>query len=406
MTIELPLSSIQINRDARQRRELTGVEELADSISRRGLLHPIIIDENNTLIAGERRFRAHQLLGLPTIRCSRLSDLSDHDRVAIELEENIKRQDISWDDRVRAVQQYHELRKLEEPSWSHEETARELGISEGHVTQQIRVAKELAKGTPLVTQADCLSKAIGITNRLAQRREATVLEQIHGDADADRNPIRCKDFIEWANTYDGPRFNFIHCDFPYGIGASHHVQGAANSLGGYSDTPEDYWNLCKAFNRHLDGIVAEHAHLIFWFSPRYYNETKKFLEEDWIVNPYPLIWTKGNVGALPWPDRGPRNTYEMAFFAYRGDAKIIRAVPNHFASLPIRDTHMSEKSQNMLEHFFRMFVDSTTSMLDPTCGSGSALRAARACGATRLLGLERDPEFASDAVRKYQNEGH
>jgi hypothetical protein len=48
----------------------------------------------------------------------------------------------------------------------------------------------------------------------------------------------------------------------------------------------------------------------------------------------------------------------------------------------------------MLEEFFRMFVDGTTSMLDPTCGSGGALKAAMSLDAADVLGLEKDKEFA------------
>ena len=35
-----------------------------------------------------------------------------------------------------------------------------------------------------------------------------------------------------------------------------------------------------------------------------------------------------------------------------------------------------------------------SSVFDPTCGSGTALRAAESLGATRVLGLERDSGFA------------
>jgi hypothetical protein len=51
----------------------------------------------------------------------------------------------------------------------------------------------------------------------------------------------------------------------------------------------------------------------------------------------------------------------------------------------------------MLERFFGMFVDSNTLMLDPTAGSGGALRAAEVLGARLVIGLERDPEFAGRA---------
>jgi predicted RNA methylase len=53
----------------------------------------------------------------------------------------------------------------------------------------------------------------------------------------------------------------------------------------------------------------------------------------------------------------------------------------------------------MLEHFLQMFIDSHSSFLDPTCGSGSSLRAAEHLGAQRILGLELDIDYC-EAARK------
>jgi DNA modification methylase len=61
--------------------------------------------------------------------------------------------------------------------------------------------------------------------------------------------------------------------------------------------------------------------------------------------------------------------------------------------------HAHEKSQDALEYFFEMVVDGNTAILDPTCGSGSALRAAKRLGAKQMLGLEINKEFADDALR-------
>jgi DNA modification methylase len=61
------------------------------------------------------------------------------------------------------------------------------------------------------------------------------------------------------------------------------------------------------------------------------------------------------------------------------------------------DSRGTPQREPMLRHFFRMFVDDSTSMLDPTCGSGTALRAANELDAAHVLGLEINPEFAEDA---------
>jgi predicted RNA methylase len=57
----------------------------------------------------------------------------------------------------------------------------------------------------------------------------------------------------------------------------------------------------------------------------------------------------------------------------------------------------------MLKHFFEMFVDEHTSVFDPTCGSGAALRAAEALGANRVLGIEADWERCEIARKALQD---
>ena len=408
MTIEaLATSSIIVDRADRQRRELKNIPELADSIARLGLIHPIVVDENNKLIAGERRFRAHQHLGLPTILARRFSDLTEHDRVALELEENIKREDITWDERCRAVQRYHDMRKSDVPDWSHDNTANELGLSRAHISKLLLVAGELERGNTMIAEAPKFSTAVGIVQRQQARAAASAVHEFReaqGIAVKKiKAPILVADFNEWAATYTGPRFNFLHCDFPYGINAGSFDQGSAATHGGYADDPEVYWRLLDTLAAHQDKFLHPVCHLMFWFSPKWWTEThQRLTAAGWTLAPYPLIWHKSDgAGILPDPQRGPRHAYEMAFFGYRGDAKIIRAKSNLVSAPTTRDTHMSEKSQEMLAQFFSMIVDTNTAMLDPTCGSGSALRAAATLGA-QTLGLERDEEFARRAILKYQ----
>src|SRR5690606_15860787 len=104
-----------------------------------------------------------------------------------------------------------------------------------------------------------------------------------------------------------------------------------------------YWRLVDTLGASMRNVVAESAHLIFWFSMDYYADTKVALEGmGWSVNPFPLIWFKSdNSGILPDPSRGPRRVYETAFLASRGDRKIIQAVSNVFAAPVVKRIHMS-----------------------------------------------------------------
>lgn len=72
------------------------IAELANSIASEGLLQPIVVrplegGKGYELIAGERRWRAHQKLGLRTI-AARVMDASDSSSAVISLIENIQRQ--------------------------------------------------------------------------------------------------------------------------------------------------------------------------------------------------------------------------------------------------------------------------------------------------------------------------
>lgn len=65
---------------------------------------------------------------------------------------------------------------------------------------------------------------------------------------------------------------------------------------------------------------------------------------------------------------------------------------------------MNEKNQDMLRHFMRLCVDEYSIVLDPTCGSGNAVKAAQSLGAASVLGIERDTEFYNRAVESFGKE--
>lgn len=403
--ISIAIGDIIINRAERQRRDLPELSVLADSISRLGLIHPIVITRDMVLVAGECRLEATRSLGWSHINCQYVDDLEPSVARAIELEENVKREKLEWLDEVEAVLEYHELRLSEDSEWTQERTANALGFKINSVTERMLVAREARTGNKMVTGAPRLSTAIGIVRRAESRKDDEALAALGprtkiSPETSIPDSILCADFNEWAGTYVGPRFNFIHCDFPYGINANKFNQGSASAHGGYSDTEQDYWRLVTTLVANEDRLFGESAHIMFWFSMDYYTETLAFFEKhsSFRLATKPLIWTKSdNVGILPDPERGPRQIYETCLFGSRGDRKIVRPTSNSVAFPSQRDEHMSIKPEGMLAQFFRMFVDTNTIMLDPTCGSGGALRAGETLNASHVVGLEANPDFAARA---------
>lgn len=422
----LPTDSILVDREARQRSTLPELEELAASIANIGLIQPIVVDRStNLLIAGERRFTAiRDILNWSHINVQWVEDLTPEQLQLIELEENVKRVPLHWKDKCVAIAQYHNLCAQRDGAWTADKTATSLGISPKEVSARRMVYRALCDGEPLVVAADKYSVARGIMERKTSRAQdgetaliAAALAPTASPTEApDTSPsdtppsevegpgsclIHHADFGEWYSTYTGPKFNFIHCDFPYGVGADGHHQGASDKFGGYDDSPDVYWHLLAQLEQlQTEDFVAESAHLMFWFSMEYYAPTRRRLRDlGWTVNRFPLVWFRSdNSGIMPDPQRGGRRTYETAFHCTRGDRRVVQPVSMLYPSPNSKSIHMSEKPLPVLAHFFRMFVDESTIALDPTCGSGNAVAQALLSGASSAIGVERDETFATDAI--------
>ena len=406
-----PVDKIWVDRDTRQRKELVKIPELARSIADNGLIHPPVIQRDGKLIVGERRWTAVKSLGWTHIPVQFVDELNEVELHAIEYEENVGRVDLPWQEQCLAVERYHQLRAQQNPTWTAEDTATALGMSNSVVSEYRAVAQEIDRGNARVSEAPKLSTAREIVRRDTARKKASAIAEVVSTilpkAEERRVPLINENFHEWAAAYTGTPFNFIHCDFPYGVGMHKSDQGAGASYGTYTDSPDVYWQLLKTLGDSMSNVVAESAHLMFWFSMDYYTETKSLLSQmGWKVNPFPLIWVKSdNTGILPDASRQPRRIYETAFIASRGDRLLATAVSNAY-SHPGREKsiHMNEKPVPMLRHFFRMFVDTYSRVLDPTCGSGNALKAAQALEAPTVLGIEQNEEFFNRAKEAYYDD--
>lgn len=95
---ELPLGEITPNPwQPRRVFQEAKLSELAESIREAGLMQPIVVrrvENGYQIIAGERRWRAHKMLGLNAIKAM-VTECSDADMAVLALVENISRDDLS-----------------------------------------------------------------------------------------------------------------------------------------------------------------------------------------------------------------------------------------------------------------------------------------------------------------------
>lgn len=97
----------------RVRDEYGNMEALAESIQEHGLLHPIVVDSDYNLIAGCRRLLACERIGLKEIEAKVLEDISEKELRILELEENIRRKDLTPLERSKNLVELAEIKEQE-----------------------------------------------------------------------------------------------------------------------------------------------------------------------------------------------------------------------------------------------------------------------------------------------------
>jgi DNA modification methylase len=369
-----------------------------------------------------------------------------------EFEENAKRTDLTWQEQALAILHYHDARCALDPEWTLQATADAMNISsDSRVSCAVQVARALQAGNEKVAAAPNVSSAYNIISRERGRLLDTELSQLFDVTtpvpapSAAPSPVAIStesavggggeyathiatgettpqsstptpettiiqgDFTEWAPSYTGRKFNFLHCDFPYGVGHNDTEQGGSERWGSYADSEDVYWGLCEVLRDNLPKILFSSAHIMFWFSMNHYQRTVNFFSAipHLVVQPFPLIWLKSDgKGIAPDVERQPRRVYETALLMSYGDRRLVKLKNNCYSGPCTKEIHISEKPEPMLRYFFEMFVDDLSEVLDPTCGSGTSIRAAESLKAKRTFGLELNPEYAKsaqDALRFSRN---
>src|ERR671925_1672936 len=135
---EIPLDLIQPNaRQPRRTFDHARLAELAESIRTRGVLQPIVVTPlaggSFELVAGERRLRAAQMVGLETIPAL-VRDTDDWERLDLALAENMARVDLNPVEEARACAML-----VDDLGITKQEVGRRVGRSRVAISNLIRL---------------------------------------------------------------------------------------------------------------------------------------------------------------------------------------------------------------------------------------------------------------------------
>ena len=428
----IALDSIVISPD-RQRKHFdpAKMHEFSDGIYKRGLLHAIIlrqVGDDLILVAGERRLRAISDLAalgqsihydgddvpLGMIPYTLFSDLDPLAAEEAELEENLHRENLTWQERASAVSRIAALRGKQAiaagaPPPRVAEIALEVrGSSEG--INQETTRRELIVSKHLNNPAVRAAKSVDEAFKVLRKEEAATKYRELGTSvgrtfTSDVHTVLNEDSLAWLQAADPETFDVILTDPPYGMGADEFGDsgGLAEGAHGYVDDYETFMRAATAIAFEGFRLTKPQAHAYVFCDPDKFSQLKALMvEAGWNVFRTPLIWYKKTGMRAPWPEQGPQRKYETILYAVKGKRAILKMAGDVLDFPP--DANLGHAAQKPVALFQELLSRSCLpgdAVLDPFCGTGPLLAAAHAlkCRATVI---ERDVASYGIAVKRLE----
>ena len=189
--IFLPARTIATNPDQpRQVFKEAALEELASSIAKHGILQPLSVrrvGNSYQLIAGERRLRAAQKVGLTEIPCIVMT-MDQQESAVAAMVENLQRQDLDFIEEARGIARLMELGHL-----SQEQAAQMLGRSQSSIANKLRLLKHSREVLEALRQAELTERHARALLRLPT--EALKMTAIGEIARQKMNVARAEQYI-------------------------------------------------------------------------------------------------------------------------------------------------------------------------------------------------------------------
>ena len=134
---KLKITEVEPNRNQpRKTFDEEGIEELAESIKRYGVIQPIIVvkkDDYYEIVAGERRWRASKKAGLKEIPAI-IREGTDRHNKEVALIENIQREDLNAYEKALGIKEL-----MDNYSLTQQEVAEILGKSRSGIANTVRI---------------------------------------------------------------------------------------------------------------------------------------------------------------------------------------------------------------------------------------------------------------------------
>jgi len=430
---KIPVAKIALGDRARQ--DYGDINELQEDLKENGQIQPIAVFEGlapwlegkkntegkeYTLIGGARRLLAAAQLGWIEIDAKVFTgEISKYRLNVLELSENLKRKDFSFDEELALKKKIHELfieryGKKESPKsgdpdevgWSKRDTAKFLNESPGGLSEELALADALEK-IPELKKAKNKSEA----KRMFQQLQEDILTKElqkrleEGKAKTTIPEDRRKELLDayiLGDTYElfaqvpEKSADIIVCDPPYGIDLAS-IRKEDRTVDLKIGSSEEYTEYITKILQLCHRALKDDRWLILWFGIQWVSETLKALKDvGFKLGPVPFGWWTKNNGRTHFPDRYLANRVDAFIYASKGEARIHKTNHNIFdyAVQSKSRFHKTEKPVALCREILHTFAEPTQLLIVPFLGSGNDLIAGHQLG-LQGFGFEIEPKYKS-----------
>lgn len=427
----IPFEDIFIDEN-RQRKDMSAESliELAGSISEVGLIHPITLrrddQERLVLVAGERRLRAMEYVWNfgQSVKCGEYTFPANHAPAVylgeidpiiayqIELEENIRRKDITWQERSAATRRLADLQaELNGEPSSMAKLAEDVGLSGDSggsatiVRQDLILAKFLSD--PTIAAAKSRGEAFKLLKRKEEvARNAEVGAKV-GITLAGEHRLIKGNCLEILPTLLEASFDVVLTDPPYGMGAQDFGDsgGTGGAVGGhfYDDSPETFRRDSPRWIAAIKRVAKPQCH-VYWFCDIDWFPFLKseWLDEHWQVFRTPIVWFNPGGSRAPWPQNGPQRKSQYVLYAVKGNKPVTAILGDVItAGSDANLNHHAQKPVFLYQELLRRSARAGDSVLDPFAGTGPIFPAAHALKC-RATAIEQDDAACGIAAKRLE----
>ena len=444
VSFQVPIKDIAVI--DRARKIYNKVEALAVSLDNFGQIHAIRIRRPKPeeleaaagkpwiLVAGGRRMAAAMMNKWETIRAEDYDEMEPWKQLAIELEENLQRDDMHFSEIVANKAKLHERYRSVNPGWKLENTAELIGESIVNVSRDLALDRAI-KENPSLKKATSKKAALQSVKRTQHLKARESQQTSNLQSRVLRSKVVTADARDWLRLQETASVDLVAGDLPYGIGYFDYPTSSNEGGGGlseYDDSTEKAKDLIVDIVPELVRVTKPTGWIILFMNWELHDflencintcckkhfgyrvddkhkrcsntiaEASKYTCEYPKCEPIPWLWYRPNSRNNPQqPDLHAQNQYELITVCNMGQGRLVMEgrVGNvlEFDSEYSERVHAMEKPIELWKEVIQRVTVMGEKVIDPTFGSGTSLAAAAALGRD-FTGCELNPGLLDSAL--------